>query len=89
MKRFKDQRTLEVYQTRFAVGVPSHVSSDAHEMLRVLVAAYGLEDVGVLGPVLRWRNAPKRLGLQIYGKWHVTFLWSEGFGAYEIWLQRR
>jgi len=89
MKRFKDKRTLEIYQTRFAAGMLSHVSIEAHEIARVLVAARGLQDVSVLGQVFCWRNAPERFGLHVYGKWYVTFLWSDDFGAHEIWLQRR
>ena len=50
-KRFKDNRTLEVYEFAFATGVLSQVSVAAHEIARVLVAARGLEDVAVLGQI--------------------------------------
>lgn len=89
MKRFKDKRTLEVFQTRFAKGLLSHVSIEAHELIRVLVAAHAMEDVGVLGSVFRWKNVRERLGLHVHGKWYVTFTWSDEFGAHDICLQRR
>jgi plasmid maintenance system killer protein len=89
MKQFTDRRIREIYETRFAAGVPKHVSVAAHETVRPLVAACGLQDVGVLGPIVRWPKAPERYGLHINGKWHITFAWSDDFGAHEICLERR
>ena len=57
--------------------------------MRILVAARNLQDVGVLGPIVRWQNALERFGLLVNGKWHVTFAWSEELGASEIILERR
>ena len=89
MKRFDDERTREIYETRFSNGVPEHVSVAAHQIVHPLVAASSLQDVGVLGAIVRWRNVPKRYGLQVDGKWHVTFAWSDDYGAYAIRLERR
>jgi plasmid maintenance system killer protein len=54
----------------------------------LLIAARDLQDVGVLGTILRWPNASSRYGIRIRGKWHVTFAWSNSFGAYKIRLER-
>ncbi len=89
MRRYQDDRTREVYETRFAAGVPEHISVAAHAVICPLLAACSLQDVGVLGPILRWRNSPERYGVQIDGKWHVTFAWSDDMGAHEIMLERR
>jgi len=89
MKRFDDDRTREIYETRFALGVPEHVSVAAHETMHPLVAACSLQDVGILGPIIRLLNTPDRYGLLVNGKWHVTFAWSDDFGAYAIKLERR
>ncbi len=89
MKRFADKRTQEIYETRFGSGVAKHLAVATHEVTRLLVAACDLQDVGILGPILRWRNAPERYGLHIHGKWHVTFAWSDDIGAHEIRLERR
>jgi plasmid maintenance system killer protein len=89
MKRFDDDKLVEIYETRFAADVPEHVSIAAHETAYPLVAARSLQDVGVLGPILRLRNTPDRYGLHIDGKWHLTFSWCDDFGAYNIRLERR
>lgn len=89
MSRFDDDQIREIYETRFAAGVPQHVSVAVHRTTHPLVAACSLQDVGVLGTIIRLRNAPDRYGLHISGKWHVTFLWREGFGADVIRLERR
>ena len=90
MKRFEDELTEEIYWTRFAADVPDYVSVAAHRIVRPLLAARSLQDVGVFGPILRWANAPERLGLQVHGKWHLTFVWSEELeGAFCIRLERR
>jgi plasmid maintenance system killer protein len=89
MRRFADEKLREIYETRFAAGVSQRISRPAHEVARLLVAAFSLQDVGVIGPIFRWSNAPERYGLHVHGKWHVTFAWSDGLGAYEIRLERR
>jgi hypothetical protein len=61
----------------------------AHEIARLLAAARSLQDVGVIGPIIRWHNSPERYGSHVYGKWHVTWSWSTDFGAYEMRLERR
>ena len=88
MKRFEDERLQEIYETRFAVGVPEHVSVAAHELTHPLLAACSLQDVGVLGTIIRLSNAPSRFGLHVHGKWHVTFAWGDEFGAYALRLER-
>ena len=88
MQKFKCEMARAAYEMRFARGIPKHVSIKAHKTIRVLIAARDLQDVGVLGRIVRWREAPERYGLTIDGKWHVLFEWSEDFGAYEISLER-
>jgi plasmid maintenance system killer protein len=89
MRRFDDEELQQICATRFAQGVPEHVSVAAHERARILIAAKTLQDVRIMGPILRWPKIPARYGLHIDGKWHVTYSWSEDFGAYEIRLERR
>jgi antitoxin HigA-1 len=89
MRRFSEDQTRQIYEIRFAKGVPEHVSVAAHETMCPLVAACSLQDVGVLGPIIRLCNAAERYGLQIHGKWHVTFAWSDDMGANEIRIERR
>ena len=89
MRQFKDKRTRAVYETQFATGIPKHVSVAAHEAMRVLVASRSLQDVGTRGAIIRWLNAPDLFGTYIYGKWYVTYAWSEDFGAAEICLEKR
>jgi hypothetical protein len=88
MKRFKSRNASDAYNTRFARGIPKHISIKAHETLRVLIAARSLQDVSVLGRIIRWRQTPERYGLELHGKWHVLFEWNESFGACEITLER-
>jgi hypothetical protein len=89
MNRFAHELAEEVYETRFSRRLPKHVAIAAHELMRVLLAARALEDVGVLGPIVRWASLPGRYGLPVDGKWHATFEWSDTFGATEIQLERR
>jgi hypothetical protein len=89
MKRFKCRKAREAYETRFARGVPNHVSIRAHVIIGALLAAHSLQDVGVVGRIVRWRKSPEWYGIVVAGKWHVLFEWSEDFGAYEIALKRR
>jgi plasmid maintenance system killer protein len=89
MKRIDDDKLQQICATRFAQGVPKHVSVTVHERARILIAAKSLQDVRIMGPILRWPNAPNRYGLRVDRKWHVTYAWSEDFGAYEIRLERR
>ena len=36
-----------------------------------------------------WPNSPGRLGVHVDGKWHLTFDWMKGEGAFGIRLERR
>jgi plasmid maintenance system killer protein len=89
MKQFEDERVREIYHTRFARGLSQRLTEAVHEAVRLLVASGSLSDVRVIGPIVRWPNAPDRYGLHINGKWHVTFAWSEDKGAYAIRLERK
>ena len=89
MERFADEVTEEIYWTRFARRLDQHLSVKAHKILRPLVAARGLQDVGIFGPILRFKNAPGRLGVKVEGKWHLTFRWVEGEGPFEIKFERQ
>jgi len=89
MNQFQCDKAREIYETRFCAEIPDHVTTAAHETMRVLIAARSLQDVGVLGSIFRWPNAPNRLGLAVHGKWHVTFSWIDEFGAHEISIERR
>jgi plasmid maintenance system killer protein len=86
-KRFFDERTREVFETRFAPGVPEHVSIAAHEMIRILSAATSLQDVSVLGTIHPY-GSKNHFALAIEKKWHVTFAWSESSTAADIQLRR-
>jgi hypothetical protein len=89
MDRFMGDRVAEIYQWRLAQGIEEHLSIAAHRLLNRLVAATSLQDVDTYGPVYDWANAPGRLGIQVEGKWYLTFIWVEGQGAFEIQLERR
>ena len=90
MNRFKGQKARRAYENRFAHGVPEHISSDAHKKIRILMAARSLQDVGILGRIVRWQKSPEWYGIELQGsKWHVLFRWSNEFGAFEISLERR
>lgn len=89
MTRFDDDVTEEIYWTRFAPHIEQHVTVKAHKILRPLVAARSMQDVGVFGPLLRWKNAPGRLGVPVDGKWYLTFRWVEGEGPFGILFERR
>lgn len=65
MERFADEVTEEIYWTRFAPRLHQHLSVKAHKILRPLVAARGLQDVGIFraNPALQERaRAPRRRG---------------------------
>ena len=90
MKRLEDEVAEQVYGTRFADGLPEHITVAAHKIMHPLVAAESLQDVGVLGQIVKWANNPGRLGIVVNGKWHVTFTWCEDSnGAFGIKLERR
>jgi plasmid maintenance system killer protein len=88
MRQFKDKRSREIYETRFASNVPEHVSIGAHKIMRIVVAAGSLQDIGLRFLIIRWRSTPDLFGIHVHGKWHVTFAWREDFGAGEICLER-
>lgn len=87
VNRFTDDRTTEVFQGGFAPGIPKHVAHDAGWLMQVLVCATSLQDVAIMGSVVRWPETG-RLGLQVGGKWYVTFTWDPLAGAKEITLER-
>lgn len=89
MKRFLNKAVEEIYETRFAQGFTEQLSIAAHKLLRPLVAARSLHDVDVYGPIYDWVKLPGRLGIQVEGKWFLTFNWIEGEGPFEIQLERR
>ena len=84
MERFADEVTEEIYWTR----LDQHRSVKAHKILWPLVAARGLQDVESFGPIRLFKNAPGRLGVEVEGKWHLTFRWVEGEGPFEIKFER-
>ena len=89
MERFADEIIKEIYRSRFAPGIEQHVSVKAHKIAHPLAAARSLQDVDVYGPIFRWPNSPGRLGVHVDGKWHLTFNWMKGEGAFGIRLERR
>ncbi|MER9318131.1 hypothetical protein NKI31_21925 [Mesorhizobium sp. M0659] len=89
MRRFKDPGTEEVSHSRFCEVFPEEIRTEAHETIRLLMAATSLQDVGVIGKISRWANYPGKFGLCIQRRWFVTFKWSDDFGAYEIGIERR
>jgi hypothetical protein len=88
VRRFADERLEQIYHTRFAAGLPKPVVINAHEVASLLAASRSLQDVGVIGPIIRLRNAPDRHASLVYEKWHITWDWSEDFGAHEMRLER-
>jgi len=89
MNRFMGDRVAEIHQWRVVQGIEEHLSISAHKKLNRLVAATSLQEVDTFGPAYDWTNAPGRLGIQVEGKWFLTFTWIEGQGAFEIQLERR
>jgi antitoxin HigA-1 len=88
MRRFADDKLEEIYHTRFAVGLPKHVLINAHEVASLLVASRSLQDVGVIGPIIRLSKQRDRYASCVHEKWHITWKWSPNFGAYDMRLKR-
>jgi plasmid maintenance system killer protein len=89
MRIYVDARTKLVLETGFARGVPKHICKKAHRMMHLLRAASGWQDVNVAGVVRRVRGSEQRYGLNVEGKWYVTFDWDETLGLREVLLERR
>ena len=68
--------------------MPKGVARRAHGIMHLLMAGMSLQDVAVIGRIVRWRST-NRLGLKADGKWFVTFVWEELVGAKDIRLERR
>jgi addiction module HigA family antidote len=88
MRLFADEKLERIFHTRFAAGLPKHVAISAHEIASLLAASRSLQDVGVIGHIIRLKNAPDRYASHVIGKWHITWNWSPDFGAHEMRLQR-
>jgi hypothetical protein len=88
MSRIADERTELVFQTGVAPGVPKAVGPRAGRMLHLLIAAASLQDVGVIGPIARFASTGQ-YGVNVEGKWYLTFVWDPLIGAKEIRLERR
>lgn len=88
MTRFANQHAKEAFETGLADGVPVHISRKAHWKLHLLLAAFGWEDIAVIGSAVRSRSRPGRFGLHLESKWYITFSWSDEFKALEIRLER-
>ena len=54
MRKFKDKRSREIYETRFASNVPEHVSIAAHKIMRIMVAA-GSHQIDIVNKALGYR----------------------------------
>lgn len=89
MRRFADAKASRLYEAPYATSVAKNVGTRAHTIIRLLVAAHTWQDVGIIGVIKCWLNAPDRYGLHVHGKWHIMFAWSEDFGAYDICFERR
>jgi hypothetical protein len=89
MQRFANKTTELIATTRFGGGIRQHVTVAAYEIMQLLVACHSHQDIGVIGPITRFARTDELYGLQVEGKWYVTFRWSEDFGAYQIRLERR
>jgi hypothetical protein len=88
MKRFADNRSWEVFTNGFLTGVRKDLTRKARWYMHLLVAAESWQDVAVIGRVATWSRI-RRFGLQIDGKWFVTFEWEPYFGAKEIKFERK
>jgi hypothetical protein len=89
MARFAGQRAEEIHRKGLASGVPPRISQRARRIMDLLVSARDIQDVRVIGEILRWPRLSGRLGLQIQEKWFITFEWEPDFGAKEIEVERR
>lgn len=89
MQRFANKTTELIATTRFGGGIRQHITVAAYEIIQLLVACHSHQDIGVIGPITRFSKIDGLYGLQVEGKWYVTFRWSEDFGAYQIRLERR
>jgi len=88
VRRLADYEAEEVFSTGFSSRIPKSITRKAHTRMRLLVAASTLQDVAVMGRIARWSKRPGRYGIPIAGKWFVTFSWEDGFGAFEVRLER-
>lgn len=89
MQRFGNKTTELIATARFGGGIRQHVTVAAHEIMQLLVACHSHQDIGVIGTITRFSKIEGLFGLQVEGKWFVTFRWSDDFGAYQIRLERR
>jgi len=86
---FGNKRAEEAYNAGFVSGLAKHIGRKTHRMIHPLVAAHSWQDVGLIVKVATWPNYPYRYGLEVEGKWFLTFIWDAGVGAMEIKLERR
>ena len=91
MKRFAEARAEEVFRNAAFPGVPSHIARRGRWLMHLLVAAQEWDDVGVIAKdrVARFTRTEGLFGVQVEGKWFVTFMWIPPMGVMEIGLTRR
>ena len=82
-------RTEHVHRTGFSASVPKPVSRRGHWFIHLVLAAHDFADLGAVGEVVSWPNAPGRYGVHLHGRWYLTFFWEALVGAYELKLERR
>lgn len=85
MRRFKDQRLLEIHLYGRTAGVPADDCAFIQGELVTLLAVTSWSGVEVVGEVFPLDGG--RLAMMLTPEWGVSFEWWEGEGAFELGLE--
>ena len=84
MRRFKDQRLLEIYLYGHTADVRPEDCATIRGELVTLLAISGWTGVEIVGDVFPLNG---RLAIMLTPDWAISFEWWEGDGAFEIGLE--
>lgn len=85
MRRFKDQRLLEIYLYGHTAGVSGEDCAEIQSKLEILLAIRGWTGVGLLADPFVIESG--RIAMMFTADWAVSFEWWEGQGALEMQLE--
>lgn len=84
MKRFKDERTENLYWGHAGKGIPADVALWAHSKIKFVAHAASLKDIGLLPSAKLEKLVGKRKGqysIRVNSQWRICFMWDEGRAA--------
>jgi plasmid maintenance system killer protein len=83
--RFNDQRLLEIFLYGRTAGVPARDCAVIRRKLRLLLATSRWTGIDIVGDAFALQNG--RIAMMPTVNWGISFLWSEGDGAFEMQLE--